>query len=299
MSAPPQEFAEIVDSWSSGTETVENALTAWPGAALAALLDAPAPRLGDVLPPLWTEVYLRTPVRLEELGEDGHPRSSALVPRLPERRRVFGGGRIELWVPLRVGQKVRRESRVERVRAREGRSGWLLVVTEHHEFSTSGRTCVVEDRDIVYRRALDVRIRSEGGAVPSREAAVESPGEPALELQPDERSLFCFSALTYNPHRIHYDRDYTRRVEGHPDLLVHGPLLVLAGLEAIRRHSDRPVARVHYRLLAPAYPASPIRFAVEPEPGGALSRGVQATTTVAEVRVRWADGSSQQPTGKQ
>lgn len=74
-------------------------------------------------------------------------------------------------------------------------------------------------------------------------------------ISPTRRAkLFRFSALTYNAHRIHYDADYARDVEGFPGLVVHGPLLAVHATEAVRsHHPDREVIAVEHRLRAPAY----------------------------------------------
>ncbi len=247
MSDEPVEFAEVLDGWAPAPEVVHGALDPWPAAALAALLGRPAPGPGEPLPPLWQEVYLRAAHAVSELADDGHPGAGSLVPPLRDRRRMFGGGRITVHRPLLVGEPATRTSSVAGVRARQGRSGWLLLVTEQHEVCVDGAVRVREERDIVYRRAADV------GRTAAAAAAPAPADPPDYTIEPDERLLFCMSALTYNAHRIHYDRDFTVGVEGHPDLLVHGPLLALGAVETVRRQDPREIARMQYRLVSPAY----------------------------------------------
>jgi 3-methylfumaryl-CoA hydratase len=275
MTGVPPEFRHVLDTWHPEPEVVEDELGVWPAQALAALLGAPPPSVGDPLPPLWHEVYLHRPLSLDELAPDGHPVGGALLPPLPERRRMFGGGRVRVEAPLRVGERARRTSSVLDVRVREGRSGWLLLVTELHMLDVAGARRVREERDIVYRLPADVRAgpRSPGptqaqalpdAAADPRAGSIPAPA-PAFRLDVDERFLFLFSALTYNPHRIHYDRDHTV-AEGHRDLLVHGPLLALGAIEAARRLSAEAITALSYRLVSPAYPGTPIEFSAREAP---------------------------------
>src|SRR5699024_7576146 len=164
--AAPDVFAALAENWRPGPETTEEVLGPWPAAALAALLGPDGPGPGGPLPPLWHEVYLRDSPRIDELGEDGHPRGGALLPPIPRRRRMFGGGRLTVHEPLRIGDRVRRTSAVRSVRARDGRSGRLLLVTERHDFTVDGRVRLVDERDIVYRLPDDVR--RAGAAAPDR-----------------------------------------------------------------------------------------------------------------------------------
>lgn len=255
---PPEAFREVVDHWRPGPQVDEDVLGAWPARALAAVLDAPEPP--GALPPLWHEVYLRAAQRPSELGPDGHPLRDHLVPDLANRRRMFGGGRVTVTAPLRLGETVRRTSTVESVTTRHGRSGWLLLVTERHRFTVDGERRVTDERDIVYRMPQDVsRARPDGGSPLPGDADL---GEPVLTYHPDERMLFQLSALTYNAHRIHYDWPFTTAVEGHPHLLVHGPLLALGGLEAARRTLGGHATTVDYRLVAPAYCGEQVTFHV-------------------------------------
>lgn len=237
-------FDDIAAHWRPEPVSVTGVVEPGTTAKLAALLGVPTPGPGDELPPLWHEVHLRDAVNLADLGEDGHPRGGALLPPLADRRRMFGGGTVEVLAPLRVGDRATRSSRVDDVRVREGRSGTLLLVTEEHVWSVGGQDRLRERRDIVYRRAADIR----PSAVP------ESSTDPGMIA--DERYLFAYSALTYNLHRIHYDDRYARDVEGHPGLVVHGPLLALWCAEYARARTA--VTSLTYRLTATAYVGRPV-----------------------------------------
>ncbi|GHB73629.1 hypothetical protein GCM10010377_75090 [Streptomyces viridiviolaceus] len=242
-----------VESWSPGTVTDDDVLSPAPVAALSALLDQPEPVAadGEPLPPLWHWLYFLQWPAQQDLGADGHPRHGHFLPPIPERQRMFAGGRCEVVEPLRAGERAQRISSVSTVTTKQGSTGELLFVTVRSEYLQQGRTCLVEEQDIVYRSG-----RSAGqhptdldtSAVPRSHDAWQLP------LQPDPTMLFRFSALTANAHRIHYDAPYTRGEEGYPGLVVHGPLLVLAMLELVRRNApSRPVRSVSYRLRRPAF----------------------------------------------
>ncbi|MHC3467414.1 HTD2 family dehydratase [Streptomyces sp. 7R007] len=253
----PAPLASYVDSWHPAPVTDEDALPPGPAAALSALLDLPEPAAGtgDPLPPLWQWLYFLHWAPQRALGPDGHLRDARFLPPVPDRRRMFAGGRSEITEPLRLGEPAERVSSLAAVTPRQGRSGELLFVTERQEFRQRGRLCLVEEQTIVYR--------SGDGGAPRHPATLgtaavpESDGPWRLRLRPEETLLFRFSALTANAHRIHYDAPYCRDVEGYPGLVVHGPLLALLMLELVRTNAPgrpgRPVRSLSYRLHRPAF----------------------------------------------
>lgn len=244
------EFEKIAASWRPQPARVTGTAEKGTTDKLAALLGVPAPEEGAALPPLWHEVLLRDAVGIERIGADGHPRDGALLPPLADRRRMFGGGTVEVVAPLRVGEPVARLSRVADVRVREGRSGVLLLVTEEHVWSVEGQDRIRERRDIVYRRAADIGAPT---AMTATTGVAASPLTPSASYVPDERYLFAYSALTYNLHRIHYDAPYVREVEHHPGLVVHGPLLALWCAEHARQRLGTAPTALTYRLTSTAY----------------------------------------------
>ena len=210
-----------------------------PSRALAGLLGVPAP--GADLPPLWHWVHLLERPAQADLGPDGHPvRGGLLVPPGPDRRRMWAGGRVRLLGTVHIGLEATRQSAVTATVSKEGRSGPLTIVTVTHEVSQYGRTVVREEQDIVYKGQSDV-------VVPAADPTAVAPGEWEIETSPT--LLFRFSALTYNGHRIHYDRDYARS-EGYPGLVVQGPLQALAMAWLLR---PRGQGLFSYRLLAPLF----------------------------------------------
>jgi 3-methylfumaryl-CoA hydratase len=204
-----------------------------PAHALGALLAVPVPDLqnGEGLPLLWHWVYLLDRPAQADLSPDGHPvRGTLPAPPGPGRRRMWAGGRVRTTEPLRCGEPATKRSRVLSVEKKQGRTGALTFVVVEHHIAQRDRV-IIDQQDIVYREATSSpgpppALPAEGSAVPAAN------GEWAIDVSPT--LLFRFSALTYNAHRIHYDRDYARDAEGYPGLLTHGPLQALAMAEAAR-----------------------------------------------------------------
>jgi 3-methylfumaryl-CoA hydratase len=235
-----------------------------PARALGALLDVPVPDLdaGEGLPLLWHWFYLLDRPAQADLGPDGHPvRNTVLEPPEPGRRRMWAGGRVRTRGALRCGEPATRRSVVLSVRDKQGRSGPLTFVTVGHRIRQSGRIVVDEEQDIVYRPA-------NGPVTAPAAGAVRAPAEGEWSIEITPTLLFRFSALTYNAHRIHFDRDYARDVEGYPGLLTHGPLQAVAMAEAARARGCTGDLVFEYRLVSPLFDQQGMIVSAEvgPEP---------------------------------
>jgi 3-methylfumaryl-CoA hydratase len=207
--------------------------------ALLAFTGSPEPT--GFLPPLFHLVYFESLVNPSTLGADGHPRTGFLPP-IPDRRRMFAGGRLTIARPLAFGEPAERTAAVVRAERKHGRTGELVFVTVRSEIRQHGEVAVVDEQDLVYRSGP-----ASAKSSPSPASTVDGIG-----FAPDAITLFQFSALTANSHRIHYDLPYARDVEGYPDLVVHGPLLVLAMAE--RQRATGPLlASLRYRLHQPLF----------------------------------------------
>lgn len=250
-------------------------LTAGPAEGLAGLLGVPLPDLRtEGLPALWHWVYLLDRPAQADLGPDGHPvRGVVPVPPGPGLRRMWAGGRVRTLGPLLVGQEATRISAVARTESKVGRTGPMTFVTVRHEVHQGGRLCVEEDQDIVYREPPPTNSAPPANPAPLQPdpSARSVPSEPSGDwlLDTSPTLLARFSALTYNGHRIHYDREFTRDVEGYPGLLVHGPLQAVAMAEAARRADVgrvRPVT-FEYRLIAPLFDHQGMLVRADPSDG--------------------------------
>ncbi len=246
------------------TELIERTETLQPepARALGALLGVPVPDLerGAGLPLLWHWIYLLDRPAQADLGPDGHPvRGTLPAPPGPGRRRMWAGGRVRAKGPLRTGSPATKRTSVLSVTEKQGRSGHLTFVTVGHQITQDGQLVIDEEQDIVYREAVTVPAPAPAAEAafadgPVSEPPQVPPGDDEREVDVSPTLLFRFSALTYNAHRIHYDRDYCRDVEGYPGLLTHGPLQALAMAEAARaaRHGDGAVT-FEYRLVSPLF----------------------------------------------
>jgi len=254
-----------------------------PAYALGDLLGVPVPDLanGAGLPLLWHWVYLLERPPIADLGVDGHPvRGTLPAPPGPGLRRMWAGGRVRTSGPLRCGASATKQTRVLSVAEKEGRSGRLTFVTVGHQVLQAGTVVVNEEHDIVYRDAAGAPAATQPAAAQGFEVqGTEVPaGKGEREIGISPAVLFRFSALTYNAHRIHYDRDYCRDVEGYPGLLTHGPLQALAMAEAARAAGRTGDVSFSYRLVAPLFDDQGLFVGAADGPDG---------TTVTAVRDRY------------
>ena len=257
---------------------VERTETLLPGPALAlgALLEVPVPDLdgGAGLPLLWHWVYLLDRPAQADLGPDGHPvRGTVPAPPGPGRRRMWAGGHVRTAGPLRCGESATRHSRVESVQDKQGRSGPLTFVAVRHQILQRGRVVVDERQDVVYRESISPAGQA---TAPASQIPATPRGDDEWSIEVSPTLLFRFSALTYNAHRIHYDRDYARDVEGYPGLLTHGPLQALAMTEAARAaEGDRPDdagLSFEYKLISPLFDFQGLVASASAEPGAITTR---------------------------
>lgn len=236
-------------------------LSAEHAARLAAVLGADDDlSAGAVLPLLWHWAFFTPAVPTAALGRDGHPRLPADGPTADLPRRMWAGGRLRAAGPLMIGEPVTRRSRVVRAERKSGRSGELLVVTALHEIEQAGQVMITEEQDLVYRAASSAPVAASVG-----DERVEAPvGGWRDEVAIDPVTLFRFSAVTFNSHRIHYDLPYATGVEGYPDLVVHGPLTAVLLAESARRR-DRAGSSFSFRASAPLFAST--CFALVGNPG--------------------------------
>jgi 3-methylfumaryl-CoA hydratase len=250
--------------WIGRTERAEDDVTAAPAALLAATLDREdsEPLSGDPLPPLWHWLYFLPRHRQSELALDGHAKRGGFLPPVPLPRRMWAGGRFEFHRPLRIGERIARVSRIADVQHKQGRAGPLIFVLVRHEIEGLAGLAIAEEQDIVYR--------GESTSAPSPPAA---PTGHAWErtIRPDDALLFRYSALTFNAHRIHYDRPYAIETDGYPGLVVHGPLIATLLLDLLRRNSpEANVSRFAFRAVSPLFDTA--RFSICGQPEGNVVR---------------------------
>jgi len=240
-----------LQSWTGRTETLTDDITAAPVRALSATLDRDEadPVSGTSLPALWHWLYFLPYQRQSELGPDGHGKRGGFLPPVPLPRRMWAGGRLQWHQPvLCVGDAVKRVSRIESVTHKAGRTGDLVFVLVKHEVHNAQGLALTEEHDIVYRASPQP-----GDPVPPPQPAEQRAAWTA-EVVPDDVLLFRYSALTFNGHRIHYDRRYNAEVEGYPGLVVHGPLIATLLLNLLRNKlPNAHVSHFNFRAVRPVF----------------------------------------------
>ncbi|UWR22753.1 acyl dehydratase [Sulfitobacter sp. S190] len=201
-------------------------------------------REGDPLPPFVHNIYFWDAQPPAQLGRDGHPRVGGLIPDTGLPRRMWAGGRLLFDAPLRAGIVAERHSVCESAVTKRGRTGPLAFVTLRHEIRQAGQTVLREWQDLVYRQ--DPGPEAQAPVPPRSDDAAQDTRVATF----DATQLFRYSALTFNGHRIHYDRAYAKSVEGYAGLVVHGPLL--AQLLLLWAHeTDGSVDSFRFRATAP------------------------------------------------
>jgi 3-methylfumaryl-CoA hydratase len=272
-------------AWIGREEVVHDALAAEQAMSAAAMLDLdPAQFAGAVaLPTLWHWFYFLPRAPQQRLSIDGHPERGGFLPPIPLPRRMFAGARLTIHRPLTLGTPATRTGTIVGVSEKHGKSGALAFVTVRYRFEQQGVLCIEEEQDIVYREP--------GAPVPApqpRELPALADGTWSRMVQPDTRLLFRFSALTFNAHRIHYDRPYAMQEEGYPGLVVHGPLIAVLLADLVRRHDARRIAAFSFKGLAPLFDFGSVRLsgALNADTVALAAHGVDATQTMqAEARL--------------
>jgi len=243
--------------WVGSTEEAQELIALSPVQAAAAVLDDTTTEfaVGSPLPPLWQWFFFLPRVPQSLLGRDGHPQRAGLMPPIELPRRMFAGARMRFLKSLLIGKPAHRQAVIRAVSEKEGRTGRLVFVTVAHTIRQDGAICVEEEQDIVYR---------ETGTPVAAPAPCELAPAPAgswtRTVVPDPTLLFRFAALTFNAHRIHYDRTYATAVEGYPGLVVQGPLTAVLLMELVRCHAHRPVTAFAFHAQAPLFDLAPFRL---------------------------------------
>jgi 3-methylfumaryl-CoA hydratase len=267
--------------------------------AMAATLDDPRRFLsGAPVPPLWHWIFFRPEAPQAGLRGDGHPATIGILPTIPLPRRMWAGSRLRIIRSLLAGHALSRSTTIENIVEKRGTEGVLLFITLRHLISDEDGEAIIEEQDLVYKDAPTATLKPTP-AEESPRATIEQ-SDWHEEIEPTTTLLFRYSALTFNAHRIHYDRPYAQSVEGYPGLVVHGPLLATLLMRgAARAWPHLVVASIEFRGKKPMFDTAPIflkgRRTSEHE--GTLWAHDELGRTCATLRVEFsrADGSGSHP----
>jgi len=251
-----------INEWIGKRQVTEDeiSLTLVRRAAAMADLDPATFRRGSELPPHWYSMFFTPNARASEIGHDGHPRKGDFLPPVPLPRRMFVGREVDFIQPLIVGAEARKVSEIASITPKAGRSGQLVFLQVKHTIELDGEPAVVERQNVVYREAIQV------GAAPDVNMETSSVAAAASfdwehELTIDPVTLYRYSALTWNGHRIHYDADYARQQEGYPACVMNGALtLHLLISEAIKQANGLRLAKLGARLSSPLFLGDALRL---------------------------------------
>lgn len=260
---------EQLKDWIGKTDVAEERAGAFRMQGLAALLDKPdSPKEGDPIGPMGHWCYFTPRVPASEVGPDGHPARGGFMPPVPLPRRMFGGFRATHHRPLIIGETMRRDAEITDIQIKQGSTGTLVICTVRHSFSGESGLAVEEDHDYIYRGNPPAGSGDKSGGSGKTPAA---PTDHAWskEITPDPVMLFRYSAITFNGHRIHYDRKYVTEVEGYPALIVHGPLIATLLLElALENNPGLTVRQFDFQARAPLFDNAPFTVSGKPTDEG-------------------------------
>ena len=268
-----------LQAWVGRQEIRDDVIAPAPVARLSATLDHSAPRAtqGEPLPECWHWLYFQPEASTAQIDVDGHPKRGTFLPPVPLPRRMWAGSELGFHAPLLVGDEVRRVSEVEAVDLKSGSVGPLVFVTLIHKFYARDTLCLEEKQTLVCRP-------DQMGATPPAKARTTVPADSTWSrvVSPSPVLLFRYSALTFNSHRIHYDRDYAMMNEGYAGLVVQGPLTATLLLDLVHRH--QPEARLtafQFRGLRPLLEPSQFTLGGTPTQDGIELWAVDAAGEVA------------------
>ncbi len=255
-----------LQNWIGREEECEDILTPFQVAGFSAVLDLddPSPSPGDPAPAGIHWMLTKSSPRNSLLGEDGHGRRGNFIPPVDLPRRMWAGSTLEFMRPLIIGETVKRISRIEDVVIKQGKSGQLVFVTVMHEFEGASGPALRDQQQLVYREPPNPDS--------PRRAVEKAPDNPewSRTMVPDAVLLFRYSALTFNGHRIHYDRTYCREYEGYPGLVVHGPLQATLLLDLCRRNKpEKLIRRFEFRAQHPLFDGETMLIAGQSSSSGA------------------------------
>jgi 3-methylfumaryl-CoA hydratase len=252
---------ELPESGKGRIETLQDSLVARPLRALAALLDRDLNcRTGDALPAPAHWLYFLPAAPQSLIGEDGHERRGGFLPHISLPRRMWAGSRIDFHRPIQVGDQLSRTSRIADVSSKQGKSGALVFVRVTHAIHRGDDLMISEEQDLVFRDA------PAPGAPPVAAAPAPIDATWKRDITPDPVLLFRYSALTFNAHRIHYDRPYAMQVEHYPGLVVHGPLIATLLLDLLYRSMPTAIVRhFSFRAVSPLFDQSVFQVCGKPD----------------------------------
>lgn len=246
---------ENFNAWIGKKEISKDFVNSRPIEMLKALLNEKNKEVVD-LPHLSHWLYFLPIFNQDELSDDGHPRKGEFLPPIPFPKRMWAGGRLSFLIPIQINQHIRRESEITKVEFKQGKSGNMYFVTIKHRIYAEDQLAIIEEQDIVYRDASHPAQVSKNESVNTIDRSIIEPKPFSYKKRfpIDTPALFRFSALTFNSHKIHYDRPYAMQQEGYPGLVVHGPLLATLLVDHFQQeYPSKRITTFDFRAVSPVF----------------------------------------------
>lgn len=243
--------------WTPQDEILTEVLDPVQAKKLAATLDLDEDEFapGAPVPAMWHWIYFLPRAKQSTIGTDGHPKRGGFFPPVELTRRMFAGQRTTVHRPLLLGREATRRGRIVALDEKSGARGRMVLATARYTIEQDGETCFTDEHDVIY---LDADGKTPEPGPDAFEAPADATWHRSVTVDPV--MLFRYSALIFNGHRIHYDRDYTRDEEGYPGLVVTGPLTATLLADLARYGAERPLAAFSFRGRAPLFDSRPFHL---------------------------------------
>lgn len=246
---------QLLCSWIGRKQSVKDVIRPEPIKLLAATLDRKDTPMdqGAVISPTWLWLFFLEGALMSELGLDGHAERGGFLPPVPLPRRMWAGCKLISHNPIEIGCEVERISTIKNLSIKHGRTGDLVFVVVEHRNHSNNNLCVTEEHNIVFREMPRTNENSKHNNLDADNIIHKKP-QWSRTIHPDPVLLFRYSALTFNGHRIHYDRAYCIDEERYPGLVVHGPLTMTLLLDLLGRNLPHAIVReVNCRAVSPLF----------------------------------------------
>jgi 3-methylfumaryl-CoA hydratase len=274
-------------SWIGRSRTVEDDISLSAVRRIAGMLDQDPDlyRRGSPLPPHWFSLFFADVARQSAIGPDGHPRKGEFLPPIPLPRRMGAGRRTRIHGVLHVGDEAQKIVEVAAIEPKQARTGTIVVLTMRQTVKARGEVIAVDEFDAVYREA-----------VPPGQKSASTPPVPVPDgaawsdpVALDAALVFRYSAVTWNAHRIHYDADFSRDVEGYPGTVQNGGLTMQLILDAAMKRAPGRLLGFTARLRRPLFVGQTISVAGAAPDGGKVAAWAAAPdgTLAAEMELEF------------
>ena len=192
----------------------------------------------------FNENYLK-----RELGDDGHPKRGNFFPLLKGYKRMFAGADIVFKNDFRLNKKIKKISILDSITKKKSDESNLYFCKVKNIYYCNKEEILQELQNIVFlKKNHKLKNKKQIKNIIPNYKFIKS-----KTFSFDTVDLFRYSSLTSNNHKIHYDLDYTRKIEGHFNLLVHGPLIATKILNLLNSYFKKKILKFNFLLSGPTY----------------------------------------------